>query len=405
MPDTLSSPSAALASRASPPCLAPPVAPAPVPLRVLHVINGEHYAGAERVQDLLALRLPEYGCEAGFACLKAREFPERRLAKSTPLYALSMAGPIDPRPVLELCRIVRREGYSLLHTHGPRAAMVGALASKLTGAPQVHHMHSPASADTSGGWRDRMIARSERLSLKRASAVLTVSSSLGRYVLQQELVPPQRLIVVPNGVPRLERLPSRAIPRDEWLLGAVALFRPRKGLEILLEALAMLRARGRHVRLRAVGGFETPQYRERMLELVDRWALTDAVQWAGFQSDVNRELGRMDLFVLPSLFGEGMPMVVLEAMAAGVPVVATRVEGVPEVIRDEVDGVLATPGDPADLAAAIERVLSGEADWSSLRASAFARQGQTFSDRSMAAAVADAYQHVWRESKGTHAAA
>lgn len=394
MIETLSRPAAPVRPESAASTLA-----APSRLRVLHVINGEHYAGAERVQDLLALRLPEYGCDIGFACLKAREFPERRRSKDAPLYSLKMAGPLDPRPLFALCRILRRDGFQILHTHGPRAALIGALASKLAGVPQVHHMHSPASADTSGGWRDRLIARSERLSLKRAEVVITVSGSLGRYVLQQELVSPQRLIVVPNGVPRLERLPARAAPRDEWLIGMVALFRPRKGLEVLLESLALLRTRGRHLSLRAVGGFETPQYQDHILDLVEQLGLVDLVQWAGFQSDVNRELGRMDMLVLPSLFGEGMPMVVLEAMAAGVPVVATRVEGVPEVIRHEVDGVLAAPDDAADLAAAMDRILSGDVDWSSLRASAFARQAQSFSDRSMAAAVADAYRHIWSEAK------
>ena len=80
-----------------------------------------------------------------------------------------------------------------------------------------------------------------------------------------------------------------------------------------------------------------------------------------FPSDVPAELGAMDLLVLPSLFGEGLPMVVLEAMAAGVPVVATRVEGVPEAIGDGVNGVLAAAGHAADLARAIARVVRGEA--------------------------------------------
>ena len=74
------------------------------------------------------------------------------------------------------------------------------------------------------------------------------------------------------------------------------------------------------------------------------------ITWTGFTRDVLDELRQMDLFVLPSLFGEGLPMVVLEAMAAGVPVVATRVAGIPEAIRPGQDGVLVEPGDAEDLA-------------------------------------------------------
>ena len=102
----------------------------------------------------------------------------------------------------------------------------------------------------------------------------------------------------------------------------------------------------------------------------------------------------MDLFVLPSLFGEGLPMVLLEAMAAGVPVVAARVEGVPEAIRDGIDGLLVPPGSAEHLARAVASVVRGEVDWAAWRASASARQAEHFSDRSMAAGVAKVYDRV-----------
>jgi glycosyltransferase involved in cell wall biosynthesis len=102
----------------------------------------------------------------------------------------------------------------------------------------------------------------------------------------------------------------------------------------------------------------------------------------------------MDLLVLPSLFGEGLPMVVLEAMAAGVPVVATRVPGVPEAIRHGEDGVLVNPNDPVDLARAIADLVGGRYNWESLRASAFERHAERFSDRAMAASVAAVYKEL-----------
>jgi len=177
-------------------------------------------------------------------------------------------------------------------------------------------------------------------------------------------------------------------------LGTVALFRPRKGVEVLLEALAKLRSEGLPVRLRAVGGFETPEYERQVKRLAGELGLADAVDWVGFVEDVDGEWARIDLFVLPSLFGEGLPMVVLEAMAAGVPVVATRVEGVPEAIRDAEDGLLADPGDPGSLAQVIGRVVRGEVDWSALRESALVRHAEKFSDSAMAAGVAGVYRRV-----------
>ena len=304
-----------------------------------------------------------------------------------------MQSRFDLRSVGRLVRIVRDEGYQLLHAHTPRTLLVAALAALWTGVPLVYHVHSPTSRDSTHQWRNRVNALIEWLGLLMASAVIAVSGSLAGHVRRLG-VSGRKVSVVPNGVPcrapRSVRLPGR----PEWTLGTVALFRPRKGVEILLEALAELRSQGLPVRLRAVGGFETPEYEDQVKRLVDKLGLADAVDWTGFTQDVDRELGRIDLFVLPSLFGEGLPMVILEAMAAGVPVVATRVEGIPEAIRDGRDGVLAEPADPHSLARAIARVVCGEADWSRLRASALERHAERFSDRSMAAGVAAVYRRV-----------
>ena len=174
----------------------------------------------------------------------------------------------------------------------------------------------------------------------------------------------------------------------------VALFRPRKGLEVLLEALAGIRNLGHDVRLTAVGPFETTAYQTQILKRVTQAGLDQAIRWRGFQSDVPRELVGCDLFVLPSLFGEGLPMVVLEAMAAGVPVVASRISGIPEAIRDGQDGLLFPAGEPAALVAVLLRVIRGEVDWQGLRVSAHARQAQDFSARNMARGVAGVYDRL-----------
>jgi glycosyltransferase involved in cell wall biosynthesis len=101
----------------------------------------------------------------------------------------------------------------------------------------------------------------------------------------------------------------------------VALMRPRKGVEVLLEALYILSTRREDIRLELVGSFETIHYQEQIEMLVRRWNLTNIVQFSGFTRDVPARLQNLDALVLPSLFGEGLPMVVLEAMAAGVPYV------------------------------------------------------------------------------------
>lgn len=385
------------------PFVVPPVVAAATPLvpgrpkkklqRVLHIINGEHYAGAERVQDLLAARLPEFGYQVDFACVKAGQFPTMRTYQKAQIFDVTMQSRFDFRAVTQLKQIVQANDYALVHAHTPRSLMVARLLTVGGKLPLVYHVHSPAARDSTRPWINRFNSVTERVSLWGAERMIAVSESLARHMMNEGYDP--RLIrVVPNGVPASVSAHDRPCPKGTWTLGVIALFRPRKGVEVLLEAIRQLRDRGYAVRLRAVGTFETPEYQEYVLGLARETGVEDLVEWVGFQRDVNSQLKQMGLFVLPSLFGEGMPMVVLEAMAMGVPVIGTDVEGVPEVIRDGMDGRIARPGDAGHLAEVIASVLDGESDWDFLRQNALDRHAAQYSDRSMALATAAVYDEL-----------
>jgi glycosyltransferase involved in cell wall biosynthesis len=163
---------------------------------------------------------------------------------------------------------------------------------------------------------------------------------------------------------------------------------------VLLRAVAQLRQQGCDVRLRAVGPFETPEYEAEIRRLSAELQVQGHVEWRGFRSDVTAELDAMDLFIFPSILPEGMPMVVLEAMAAGVPVMGTTVDGVTDVIRHGRDGLLTAPGDASALATAVAELIANPRLWQELRATAHARQTARFSVASMAAGVAAAYREI-----------
>lgn len=361
-------------------------------VRVLHVINGEHYSGAERVQDLLAARLPEFGYEASFALLKPGRFREARQYRESPIFELPMRGRFDFSPVRRLAELITRERFELVHAHSPRAAMIVNLAQRRVTVPWIHHVHSPTSRDSTRWLGNRVNALVEKHSLRSAGALIAVSHSMGQYA--ESLALNKLIRVVPNGVPAIGPLEDRPTPSTTWRLGMVALFRPRKGLENLLEALAVLRLRGLDVKLRAIGGFESADYEHRVRKFAQELRLDEAMEWTGFTRDVPAQLRRIDLLALPSLFGEGLPMVVLEAMAAGVPVIATRVEGVAEAVRHGLDGLLVPPGDAIALADAVDDVISGRSDWQSLRTSAHRRHAEEFTDQHMARRVAEVYNEV-----------
>jgi glycosyltransferase involved in cell wall biosynthesis len=360
--------------------------------KVLHIINGEFYAGAERVQDLLALRLPEFGYEVGFVCLKQGIYAEKRMSR-VPLFSYPMRSKLDMGVARKVAELAKRENYRLIHTHTPRAALLGRFTALLTGLPMVHHMHSPTDADTETGWRNMRNALAERLSLLRVRKLIAVSRSLEQYLLKKGY-PPSRVCTVSNGVAIRDRTRMPLHDKGPITIGSVALYRPRKGLEVLLRTLALLRERGYAFRLHAVGPFETDEYHETIRKLVNELGLMDDIHWTGFTDDVGAEFSNMNIFVLPSLFGEGMPMVVLEAMATGLPVVSTRVEGIPEVVRDGQDGLLVEPGSSDALADALERFATGSVDAETMGDSGWHRQRERFSDLAMAQGVAGIYHEI-----------
>ncbi len=360
-------------------------------VRVLHIINGEVYGGAERALDLLAQQLGEHGIDMGFACLKPALFPVARQSQSTPLFEVPMRGRWDLRPAWKIAEMVRQRGYDAVYSHTARSALIATVVSRLTGVPLIYHLQSPQGQDTTSRLANLVNGTIERLAARRAAVTIAVSESLGERFRRQGC-PAEKVVVVPNGSPGRLSLPERCPPEGEWILGMTALFRPRKGVEVLIEALALLLAEGHRVRLRAVGPFESPEYESKVLQLADQLGVSDRIDWIGFTRETNRELDRMDLFVLPSLFGEGTPLVLSEAMASGVPSITTRVEGNPELIRDGKDGLIVEPGDAQGLARAIARVIRGEVDWQMLRDNSLKRHAEKFSDRAMAAGVARAYR-------------
>jgi glycosyltransferase involved in cell wall biosynthesis len=361
--------------------------------KVLHVINGEFYSGAERVQDLLALRLGEFGYEVSFACLKRGLFRKYCRSGQDRIISLPMRSRLDVLQGLRLARHIRENGFRLVHTHTPRSALIGRVASSLSAVPMVHHIHSPTARCSSSVIRNRVNAAVEIWSVSSAKRIIAVSGSL-RVYLKERGIPEERIAVVPNGVPTPGPLAGRGTPGGQWKIGMVALFRPRKGMEVLLESLALLKREGVAFRFLAVGNFENERYEMTLREMTARLDLSEDVEWSGFSRDVDDELRKLDIFVLPSLFGEGTPMVILEAMAAGVPVVATRVEGVPDVIRDGEEGLIVPPGNPPALASGFRRMIKGEMEWDRMRERAYRRQVEYYSDTRMAKDVAAVYDSV-----------
>lgn len=362
--------------------------------RVLHLINGEHFSGAERVQQLLGRQLPQFGVESTFACVKPGKFSQLCGLPEHQVIDAPMRGRFDMTVVGKLVQQVAERKIELLHAHTPRTALVASLLALRTGLPWVYHVHSPTARDSTRGLVNRVNGLIEWSALKNCTQLITVSRSLRREMLRCG-VPRTRLTVVPNGVPAIEPIDAQArVSQSSWHIGMIALMRPRKGVEVALKAMHEIKQRNLPIKLELIGGFESEGYQEQTLGLLDQLGLHDCVHWSGFTSDIATTIRRLDALLLPSLFGEGMPMVVLEALAAAVPVIATRVEGTPEVVRDGIEGYLASPGDPGSLAEKIVQLASDRPAWIAMSQQAVARHRQGFSDDGMARRVSRVYRRV-----------
>jgi glycosyltransferase involved in cell wall biosynthesis len=325
--------------------------------------------------------------------LKDGVFAKHRKS-GVPLEVMPMRSRFDFSIVNRIATLAKSGGYQIIHTHTPRSALIGRLVASKLRLPLVHHVHSPTQRDTESKFRNLANAFVEdHLVLPSATHLVAVSSSLKSYLLNRG-VSSARVTVVPNGVPVVRSEPAWRPPTHEWVIGTVALFRPRKGIEVLLQSLRELLAQGLDVRLKAVGTFETSDYKQSITGLVKELGLVDKVEWTGFSNDVHREMESMHVFVLPSLFGEGLPMVVIEAMSVGIPVVASRVEGIPEVLNTSEVGVVVEPNDVPSLTNGLKALISGNVPAQAMARAAHGRQINQYSDVAMARGVSMVYQHV-----------
>jgi glycosyltransferase involved in cell wall biosynthesis len=252
-----------------------------------------------------------------------------------------------------LRRLVREQRFDLVHAHIYASAAASALATVGTGVPLVVTEH------TEGAWQGRHARLLSRLIYRRARSVIAVSSPIRGHLLERDGVPPEKISFIPNAVISASgRKPgtTSTLPderREGPLVGVVARLQPEKGVANFLKAAARVSAACPAARFLVVG--DGP-LREELLRLADRLGLRERVRFLGHRADARELVGLLDVLVVPSLT-EGTPLIVLEAMAAGVPLVASAVGGVTDQVRHGKEGLLIPPGDATALGDALLELL------------------------------------------------
>lgn len=359
-------------------------------LRLLHVLNTLDTGGAEHVVLNLATRLDParyalHVCSFSGEGQLADRF--RRLGAT--VHALRRRPGIDGGLVGYLAGLIRREHIQLIHTHNVAPWLYGALAARWTRTRLCHTEHSNVFP------HQRLLQAAERWLARWTEVLISDSEKVTRQLIAQG-IPADRITTVPNGidtarfaapVDRAEVRRRLGLDPGAPVVGTVGRLAAIKDQVTLLEAFALVWSAYPEAWLLLVGeGPMRPELEARAMIL----GIAGRVQFLGDRSDVPELLGAMDVFALSSV-SEGLPLTVLEAMAAGLPVVSTRVGGVPEAVVDGETGLLTPPKDPRALADALIGLLADPMERRRLGAAGRTRARERFDLGRMVDAYEAAY--------------
>lgn len=347
------------------------------PVRICRIIGRLNIGGPAIHAILLTegLRLRGYETVLVAGQEGAREGSLRELAAQkgiTPVFLAELGREIRPGrdlvALFRLVRLLRWQRPAIVHTHTAKAGALGRIAARLSGVPVVIHTFH---GHIMHGYFSRRVTRFflaiERCLAKASTAILTVSEGVRQDLLRLGIGRPDRVEVMPLGLEldgllradarRGETRRRLGISPEVPLVGIIARLVPIKDHHTFLEAASDIHRSRPDVRFLIVGDGELRPYLERQVQAL---GLSQSVIFLGWQRELEPIYADLDLVVLSSL-NEGTPVSLIEAMAAGLPVAATRVGGVPDLVEHGKTGLLVPPKDPMALSGAMD-VLISDAD-------------------------------------------
>ncbi len=286
--------------------------------------------------------------------IKVRIFPMRR--EISPL--------LDMWLTIKMAKAIRMERPDIVHTHSSKAGIIGRTAARMAGVAKIAHTPHvfPFEMDVGEG-RRRFYLFLERIAARWTTLLIAVSDAERKTAIEHGLFSTDNSVIIANGIdPAMWRVPDMAerdklrddagIPRNVFVAGMVGRFMPQKGHRIFVQAAEVLLDKSRDIYFAMVGDGEL---KDEIRKMVSSGGNGGNFHFFGQTDEIASRYAMFDCLVLPSLW-EGCPFTAMEAMVMRIPVVASSVGGVGEIIEDGVSGILVPPADAASLAGAIWRL-------------------------------------------------
>ena len=370
------------------------------PLTVLHFTSAFERGGAEAHLAALVRGLDRAAFQPLVACPPAlAEVLSEELGSDVELIPIDLRRARDFRAAPQIARLFARRRIDILHSHLFCSSLFASPAARLAGAGAVIETPHVSERWRRGWGKSRFFV--DRLAARAVDAFIAVSEANARYLVEVKGLPARKVRVIRNGIgparfgkPVIPAGPLRqrlGFGAGDPVLVVVGRLEPQKGHRVLLDALLRVRASIGTVRLVIVGD---GSLRGALEAYCRSLGLGDAVRFVGRQSNVEDWLALAQVVVLPSFY-EGLPLVALEALAAERPLVATAVDGTPEVVRDGRTGLTVPPGDPARLAQAILRLLRDPTLGSQLARAGRELVAQEFTHERQVSETEQLYRETW----------
>lgn len=372
---------------------------------IAHVITESGPFGGSQRNTLLTLKgLVRDGYKTELICGPGGRLIPETEALGVPVHVLpDLVRQVDPRKdcraLLDLYRLFRARQYSIVHTHATKAGFLGRLAAWWARVPGIVHTFHSVPFEMNGNLGSRFYIALERLTGRVTHALACVGDVLRQQLAAWKVAPAEKLVTIYSGIEFThyvaERTPAemkRQLDLDDaWpIVGSVGRLCAQKAQHYLVEAVALLREQYPRLRLLLVGEGELRALLEQRVRELD---LSPHVLLLGERDDIADLLNIFDIYAMSSLW-EGVGRALTEAMYWQLPVVATPVNGVVELVLHEETGLLVPPRDPRALAAAISRLASDHQLALQLGANAHDRVKEIMDGQRMIAAIEDLYERL-----------